>query len=147
GDPELELPVGLTAGGGEGSLQGGRNRCVAEIADALRLGEAGDRDHPGEDRHLDSLRPRRSHEVEVDPVVEEELGDQEAGAGVDLRLQVAQIRVQVRRLRVDLGEAGATDPEVPAGGDEGGELGCAAKAALRLDEVRLAPWRVAAKSE
>ena len=52
-------------------------------------------------------------EVEVDAVVEEELGDQERGAGVDLGLQVAEVGLEVRRLRVDLREAGAADREVP----------------------------------
>ena len=82
-------------------------------------------------------RPRRGDEVEVDLVVEEELGDQEGGARVDLRLQVVEVGVEVGRLRMDLGEAGAADREVPAGGDELRQLGGAAQPALGLDEVRL----------
>ncbi len=48
---------------------------------------------------------------------------------------------------MDLGEAGAADREVPAGGDEGGQLGGAAEPALGLDEVPLPPRRVAAQRE
>ena len=91
--------------------------------------------------------PRRLDEVEVDPVVEEELGDQEAGAGVDLGLQVAEVGLEVGRLGVDLGEAGAAEREVPAAGDELGELGGAAEPALGLDEVLLPARRVAAQRE
>ena len=138
GDAELELGPLVARGGAERLLQQRRDRGVAELADPLRLGEAGDRDDPGEDRHLDPLRARRRDEVEVDPVVEEELGDQEGGPGLDLRLQVGEVGLEVGRLGVDLGEAGAADREVPAGGDEGGQLGGAAQPALGLDEVRLA---------
>ena len=131
----------------EGGFQPARDRGVAEVADPLRLGEAGDRDDAGEDRHLDAARPRRGDEVEVDLVVEEELGDQEGGARVDLRLQVGEVGVEVGGLGVDLGEAGAADREVPARGDELGQLGGAAQAALGLDEVLFAPRRVAAQGE
>ena len=92
-------------------------------------------------------RPGRGDEVEVDLVVEEELGDQEGGAGVDLRLQVVEVGVEVGGLRVDLGEAGAADREVPARGDELGQLGGAAEPALGLDEVLFAAGRVAAQGE
>src|SRR3954453_18981080 len=108
-DAELELALRLAPGRREGGSQGRWNRRVAEVANPLRLRAAGDRDHPSQDRHLDPRRPRRPHEVEVDLVVEEELGDQKVGAGIDLRLQVAEIRIKVGRLRVHLRKAGAAD--------------------------------------
>ena len=89
----------------------------------------------------------RLDEIEVDPVVEEELGDQERGSGVDLGLQVAEVGLEVGRLRVDLGEAGASDREVPAAGDELGEVGGASQPALGLDEVVLTARWVPAQRE
>ena len=55
----------------------------------------GDRHDPGDDRHGDARRARLLDEVEVELVVEEELGDQEAGAGLLLLARVAQVALAV----------------------------------------------------
>ena len=101
------------------------------------------RQHPN--RYADAAGPPRAvHEVEVEGVVEEELGDQEARSAVDLRLQIGEIGIEAVGLGVDLREAGAADRELGvAGADQLRELGGAAQAPFGLDEVGLAPRRVA----
>ena len=69
---------------------------------------------------------------EVELVVEEQLGDQERDAAVDLLLEEAQVVGEVGRLGVDLGEAGGADAEVvaarrsarPARSSSAGRPGC-----------------------
>ena len=114
GDAELASASSSPPSASIAGSSSARDRRVAEVADPRHLGEAGDRDHPGDDRHVDPALARRGDEVEVDAVVEEELGDQEAGAGVDLGLQVGEVGLEVGGLGVDLGEAGAADREVVA---------------------------------
>ena len=53
----------------------------------------------------------RADEVEVDAVVEEQLGDDEVEAGVDLGLEVRDVPVEVAALDVPLGVAGAAQAE------------------------------------
>ncbi len=110
--------------------------------------EGGHGHDPRDDRHLDPGRPRRGDEVEVGAVVEEELGDQEGGAVVHLGLQVGDVGLEARGLRMHLGEAGAADGDLGMGlGDQSGQVGGAAEPVLGLDEVRLAARRVAAQGE
>ena len=113
GDAEVELGALVAAEGFHRRGQLLRDRRLAELAEAHDLGVAGDRHHPGDDRHVDPGRAGRGDEVEVVAVVEEELGDQKAGAGVDLGLQVGEVGLEAGGSGMDLGEAGAADREVP----------------------------------
>ena len=54
---------------------------------------------PGHDRRPDAARARRLQEAQVVRVVEEELRDDAAGAGVDLGLQVVEVRVEATGCR------------------------------------------------
>ena len=147
GDADLELGFGVTLGGHERGLQLRRNRGIAEIADPLGLSVGGDRDHAGDDRHLDPTLAGCRDEVEVDLVVEEELGDQEGSARLDLGRQKGEIGIQIGRLGMHLGKTGATDRKVVVGADEADQLGGAAEPAVGLDEVALSARRIATQGE
>ena len=87
-------------------------------------------------------------EVEVVAVVEEELRDQEGRPVLDLRLQVREVGLEARRLRMDLREARSPDRELGVGvADHPGQLGRAAETSLGLNEVGLPAWRVASQGE
>ena len=90
---------------------------------------------------------RRGDEVPVGLVVEEELGDQEGRAGVDLRLEKRDVGLEARRLGMDLGEAGAPDREVEVARDQRRELRRRRQPALGRLELGLTPRRVAAQGE
>ena len=83
-----------------------RNRGLAHAGDRLDLTDVGDRHDPGDDGDLDPDRPGLGDELEVEVVVEEELGDRERRPGRHLLAQEAQVMGQVFRLGVHLREAG-----------------------------------------
>src|SRR5947207_1247899 len=64
---------------------------AAHPRDRLDLADVGDRHDAGQDRHLDPDRARLLDEPEIQLVVEEQLCDQEGGAGLDLLLEEPQI--------------------------------------------------------
>ena len=70
-----------------------------------------DRHDPGEDRHPDAGQLAALAEVVEVVVVEEELGADVVGAGVDLALEVVHLLEPVGRAGVPLGEAGDADAE------------------------------------
>src|SRR5436189_3800605 len=123
------------------------NGRIAAVAEANDLVEARDRNHARDDRDTDSGLAGGADEVEVETVVEEELRDEKARAGVDLRLQVGEVGLQIGRLGMDFRKAGAADREVVALGDEARELGGAGEPALRGTEGGLAPRRIAPERE
>ena len=86
-----------------------RGRRVSHRAAQVR--EAHDRHDARHDRHRDAGGARALDEAEVVLVVEEELRDQELGAGVDLAPQVREIGRRARRFGVHLRVAGAADAE------------------------------------
>ena len=101
------------------------------------LREVGHRQNAGDDRHVNAggARPIEKAEVAID--VEEELGDRPAGAGVDLALEVVDVGLRARRLRMRLRIGG--DGNVEAGhplqpGDQIGGIGVAVR-------MRLVPTR------
>ena len=59
-----------------------------QLRHALDAGDGANRHEPGDDRDRDAGGARARDEVEVDAVVEEQLGDDEVEAGVDLGLEV-----------------------------------------------------------
>ncbi len=69
------------------------------------------RHQPRDDRDRDACLPRSTHEVEVEPVVEEELRDEKVRARVDLQLHVAKLMAPVRALRMLLRAARGADAE------------------------------------
>ncbi len=123
---------------------------VADAAEPVQPGARDDRQDPGDDGDVDAGLAHLGEPVEVDLVVEEELADQELGAGLDLLAQIGDVGLGGGGLGVDLGVAGGADPE-PArrleAADEGRELGRAGEAAGRRGEVLLAARRVAAQGE
>ena len=58
-----------------------------------------ERPQPGDDRHLQVLDPPQERVEGVE--VEDELGDRELGAGLDLELEAPDLLVEVERRRVD----------------------------------------------
>src|SRR5262249_20177885 len=70
-------------------------------------------------------------EVEVDAVVEEQLGDHEVEAGVDLGAKVRDVAVEIAALDVPLGAAGAAEADLLAVAlaDEADQVGGVAEAA------------------
>src|SRR5258707_7247667 len=72
---------------------------------------AGHRHQPRHDRDRDAGLSRSTHEVEVEPVVEEELRDQKVRARVHLQLHVAKLMALVRALRMLLRAARRADAE------------------------------------
>src|SRR5207302_10076878 len=113
---------------GEPALEVVRDAGVAHLGEPLDLREVGYGDDPRDDWDVDSRRARLAHEVEVELVVEEELGDQEARPGLDLLLREVEVVVEVGRLGVHLGKACATDAEVVAVRDQLDQLDRGAEA-------------------
>ena len=87
------------------------DRRAAHARDARELVVGRDRHDAGDDRDLDADRAGALDEVEVERVVEEELGDEEADAGVDLLLEVAQVVLGRGGVDVGLREARRADGE------------------------------------
>src|SRR6266571_2972299 len=129
-----------------------RHVRAAHGREALHLLDVGDGHDARDDRHVDPRGARPPDEVEVAAVVEEELGDEELGAGVHLLLAVAQVGLQVARLDVPLRIAGAADAERAALrlghlAHQLHQLVRVAEAALDGDEARLPPRGIAAQGE
>src|SRR6266581_33553 len=88
---------------GERGAGHGRHEC--------ERAPAGHWHEPGHDRDGDAGPLRSTHEVEVEPVVEEELRYEEVRARVDLQLHVAKLMCLVGALRMLLGAARGPDAE------------------------------------
>src|SRR6266850_5453825 len=86
----------------------------AHRREALDLIDVGDGHDPGQDGHFDARGPRPAQELEVAPVVEEELGDEEVRPGIHLAFAVPQVLDQVARLRMALRITGRADTELDA---------------------------------
>ena len=147
GDAEVGHRSGWSARRPSSRTQVARDRGAAHAREALDLLVVGDRHDPRDDRDVDADVARAGDELPVDRVVEEQLRDQEARAGVDLLLAVAQ--VALRRLGVDvhLGEAGGADREVVLVADQLDQLAAVLEAALGRRPLGLAGRRVAAQRE
>src|SRR5712664_203264 len=87
---------------------------AAHRREALDLIDVGDWHDPRQDGHLDARGPRPAQELEIAPVVEEELGDEEVRPRVHLGLAVPQVLDEVARLRMALRIAGRADAELDA---------------------------------
>jgi hypothetical protein len=88
----------------------GREIRAAERRDFLDLGGAGDGHDAGHERHLHSVGREEVAELEVVPVVEKQLCDDEVGALLDLVLQVSPVGVlPVRAGHVSLRKTGDAD--------------------------------------
>ena len=118
GDAEVRDRVRLLGAQLELAQQAGRDRRAAHLREAPDLVDVRDRHDARDDRDVDPGVPRAGHEVVVELVVEEQLGDQEARAGVDLLARVAQVGLGRLGREMDLGEAGRADREVVVGADQ-----------------------------
>src|SRR6267143_1266630 len=87
---------------------------AAHRREALDLIDVGDGHDPRQDGNLDARGPRPAQELEIAPVVEEELGDEEVRPRVHLGLAVPQVLDEVARLRMALRIAGRADAELDA---------------------------------
>src|SRR5579862_3198593 len=68
-----------------------RNGRAAHRGEFLHLRKIGDRQDAGDDRNIDSGGARAIEQAEEGAVIEEELRDGTAGAGIDLALQIVEI--------------------------------------------------------
>ena len=123
--------------------QGVRDPGAAHLREALDLSGVGDGHDAGDNGRIDVFRPYPRYELEVVALIEEELGDDEVAARVDLALEIAQVVLGARRLGMHLGVAGAADTEVLALADEGDELIGVREPLGVGDERRVPPRRVA----
>src|SRR4051794_6208466 len=123
------------------------HRRAAQPGDRLDLAVVGDGHDPRDDRDLDPDRPRPVDEVVEQLVVEEQLGDEEVDAGVDLRLEVAQVVLGGGGVDVRLGEARRGDREVVVGAQQRDELVGVLQPALGGHPLGLPARRVAAQRE
>ena len=121
-------------------------RAPHSAVDPLDLGDARDRDDPRQHRHVDAAGAQALDEAAVVVVVEEQLGDEHAHAGVDLRAQVREVLGPAARVRVRLRVGGAEHAEAGLGGQRG-QLQRALHAALGRAPRGLAARRVAAQRE
>src|SRR5213078_1960315 len=87
---------------------------AAHRREALDLVDVGDGHDAGQDGYLDSRGPRPARELEVAPVAEEELGDEEVRPRVDLALAVPQVLDEVARLWMAFRVTGRADAELDA---------------------------------
>jgi len=124
------------------------DRRAADARHARELVVGRDGQDAGHDRDLDADRAGAGDEVVVERVVEEELGDEEADARVDLLLEVAQVVLGRGGVDVSLREARRADREAGVvAADELDELARVLEAALGLRPLLLALRRVAAQGE
>src|SRR5262249_4163842 len=123
-------------------------RRATQSDEAVDLLVTGDRHDARDDGDVDSDTPGPLDKVEVESVIEEELGDDEIQAGVDLLLEVSKILVGRGRLDVPLGVACSADAKrVILVTDQGDELGSVAKASLYRGKGFLADRRISSKRE
>ncbi len=146
-DADRANPFGVALGGFEPIHEVLGDFRAAHLGDALDLRGVGDRPDPRDDLGVDARLPRALDEREVVGVVEEQLGDEEIDACVDLLLQVSQIGAGVRGFRMLFRVARAGEAKVVARADELDELGRVAEPALRLRERRFAARWIAAQRE
>jgi uroporphyrinogen decarboxylase len=96
----------------------------AQSGEAIDLLEVGDRHDPRHDRDPDPRLARPPDEIEVEGVVEKELGDQEIHPLIHLGLEVREIACAVGTLEVAFRICGRADTEIrPLATDESHELG------------------------
>ena len=125
----------------------GRDGGAAEGGEPADLLGVQDGKDASEDGRVDARFSRPVHEgIEV-AVVEEKLGNEEAGAHFQLQLGVLQVALQVGGLQVSLRVAGGGDVEVEVVADVADEVRRVGEAALDGDEVGLAAGRVAAEGD
>ena len=111
--PSVATASGVVGARLERRAQAGRDVRPAQLGHALDLLDvAGIGMTPGMIGTSMPIAARALDEVEVDGVVEEQLGDEELRARVDLVLEVAQVVLGRGRVDVRLGEARAADREV-----------------------------------
>ena len=122
--------VGIVVEAVEMRAHPGRDRGAAGRRHALQLGEIGDRQDAGDDRHLDAGRAGAVAEAQEHVGVEKELRDRAAGAGVELGLQIVEVVAGAARRRMGFGIGGDADLEIRhllQPGDEIGGVGIAAR--------------------
>jgi hypothetical protein len=99
---------------------GGKAGAAGELGDAFEAAHGGDRHDAGDDRDVDAGERTTFAEIEEVAIIEEELGDDVVGAGVDLRFEVIHFDQSIRRRRMAFRETGHTDPETAAIGMRAG---------------------------
>src|SRR3989338_4382912 len=92
-------------------VKGLGDRDSSQTRDPFYLLCTEDRHDPRDNRDGDLRLSRAIDEVEIEGVVEEELGYNYVGPGVDLALEVREIGREIRRLVVPLGISGHGDAE------------------------------------
>src|SRR5688572_18916503 len=120
---------------------------AAHAYEPLDLPDVENRHDAGDDRHLDADVARGLAEAVEVGVVEEQLGDDEATAGVHLALEVLQVARAVEALGMAFGITGDADAEVVARLHERGNFIPVLESSLSLDEAALPRRRVAAQGE
>ena len=123
------------------------DRRAAHVREAVDLAVVRDRHDARHDGHVDARGAGLVDVVEVDLVVEEELGDQEARARLHLLARVAQVARAIRGVEVHLGEARGAHAEVEALADQPDQLHRVGEPARVRLPRGLAARRVAAEGE
>jgi hypothetical protein len=110
--PELDHRVRIVPVALELEHQPHRYRRPAQPDEALQLHDVGDGHDARDDGDVDPHSVGPLDEVEVEGVVEEELGDDEVQPGVHLGLEVAQVVFPERSLHVPLGVSRPANAQV-----------------------------------
>lgn len=123
GDARLGQGLGVVGVTGHHAGELGRQRGAAEGDDALDLPHVEDGKDAGDEGNVDGTPGETVAEAMEALVVEEELGDEEIGSGLDFLLEVVQILLAVGTLDVPFGVGGGGDAEAsregaPDVGDE-----------------------------
>jgi hypothetical protein len=147
GDPELGNRFRVVGALTQCTLEVSGDGRPAHAGDRLDLLEVGDRHDARDDRHGDAGGAGLVHELEVELVVEEELGDQEARARLDFPARVLEVLLEVGRVGVNLREAGRPDAEVEVTRDHLDQLHRVVKAAGVRLPLCLAARGVAAQCQ
>lgn len=104
--------VGVVVCGFEATQQPLRQGCAAQGGETLDLLEGEHRHDAGDNRDRYSPSVAACDEVEVDRVVEEQLGCDEGGSGVDLSFQRVEVRIKGCRFGVLFGITGDAEAEI-----------------------------------
>src|SRR6185295_17816484 len=88
-----------------------RNGGSARDRESFHLGGIGNGHDAGDNRHGDAYLARVLDEIEVAPVIEEELRDHKIQTLIDLALEVYQVYLRIAALGVLFGITGAAQAE------------------------------------
>lgn len=93
---------------------GGKHRAGGELSHPLDSGSGGDRHDAGDDRNPDSRDLTPVSPVMESMIIEEELGTDPVGTGIDLGRQIFHREQGVGRIRMAFGKSCDPDGEFPA---------------------------------